>query len=62
MKHLPVHPDNVDLDKVSSVKTLAIQVCFNCEYVQVETNRYSSQGPICAECGERLETYKLVSN
>lgn len=62
MEHLPIDIMNVSAQAVSSVKSLAIQVCFNCEYVQVETNRYSSQGPICAECSERLETYKLIES
>lgn len=44
------------------VPSISIQVCWNCEYVQGLTGRYSSRGPKCAECGEYLETYKILED
>jgi len=54
MKALIKNPDTT-----FGVPLITAYICYNCEYLQVETNRYSSSGPKCAECGERLTSYKI---
>lgn len=39
---------------------LMVMVCYNCEYLQTDIGKYSSKGPKCGECGERVETYEII--
>jgi hypothetical protein len=51
-----------DVDTTFGLPTISVQVCWNCEYLQGITGRYSSKGPKCAECGDYLETYKVLED
>jgi hypothetical protein len=50
------------LDTTFGLPMVSIQVCWECEYVQGLTGRYSSRGPKCGECGNYLETYKILED
>jgi hypothetical protein len=50
------------LDTTFGLPMVSIQVCWECEYVQGLTGRYNSRGPKCAECGNYLETYKILED
>jgi len=52
--------DSLDTSIGHNIPLVAVQVCWNCEYLQANLGRYSSSGPTCAECGDRLGTYKVV--
>lgn len=51
-----------DLDRTFGVPLITVQVCWECRYLQGVMGRYSSRGPKCGECGEYLETYKLLED
>jgi hypothetical protein len=50
------------LDTTFGLPLITVQVCWNCQYLQGVTGRYSSKGPKCGECGKYLETYKLLED
>jgi hypothetical protein len=50
------------LDTTFGLPLVTVQVCWNCQYLQAVTGRYSSKGPKCGECGEYLDTYKLLED
>lgn len=50
----------LDRDDLWKVPMISVQVCWNCEYLQVETGKYFSKGPYCAECGDTLDTYQIL--
>lgn len=52
--------DGLDTTIGNDIPLVAVQVCWNCEYLQAQLGRFSSGGPTCAECGDRLDTYKVV--
>jgi len=52
--------DDIDTTIGSTIPLVAVQVCWECEYLQAQLGRYSSGGPTCGECGERLDTYKVL--
>lgn len=52
-----------DLDTTfGGLPLITVQVCWDCQYLQGITGRYSSRGPKCGECGKYLETYKLLED
>jgi len=50
------------LDTTFGLPMISVQICWNCEYLQGEIGQYSSRGPKCGECGEYLETYKILED
>jgi hypothetical protein len=52
--------DNLSTFGTNDIPLVAVQVCWNCEYLQAQLGRFSSGGPTCGECGDRLDTYKVV--
>jgi len=42
------------------IPSLSVEVCWNCEHLQTEVGKYSSKGPMCAECEEYMETYQII--
>ena len=50
------------LDTTFGLPLVTVQVCWECKYLQAVTGRYTSRGPKCAECGNYLETYKLLED
>jgi hypothetical protein len=52
--------DDIDTTIGHTIPLVAVQVCWQCEYLQAKLGRYSSGGPTCGECGQRLDTYKVV--
>ena len=56
-----------DRDEISmfgsshDIPLVSVQVCWNCEYLQGHLGKYSSMGPTCGECDERLDTYSVVA-
>lgn len=51
----------LERDEMWKIPMISVQVCWQCEYLQIHTGRYSSSGPYCAECEEKLETYKILN-
>lgn len=52
--------DNLSTFGTHDIPLVAVQVCWTCEYLTARLGRYSSSGPTCGECGNRLDTYKVV--
>lgn len=53
--------DEIDTSIGKAVPLVAVQVCWECEYLQARLGRYSSKGPTCGECGTTLETYRVIA-
>lgn len=50
------------IDTTFGLPLISVQVCWECEYLQGVSGKYSSHGPVCGECGNRLETYKILQD
>lgn len=50
----------ISKENLRSIPLISVEVCWRCEYLQVEKGKYSSHGPYCGECEQRLETYRVV--
>jgi hypothetical protein len=54
--------DELDTTIGHPIPTVSIQICWNCENLQAELGKYSSKGPMCAECEEYMETYSIIGS